>query len=236
MLRELSKRFTLLKTFFISFSALFLIVALMFGLSIAFYPGGNFKDNEHVGYSLLWNVMCDLGLDTSISGEINTFSQIFYRIGITSLSIIGMIYFSILWIFFQEKKNTKKLSVVGSILGVIQGGIYIGIGFTSGDLHMGMLTAGPLIEFFAILFYTIVFMKEEKVPKLSSYTFLAMFSLAIFYVIFVIIGLIVGGDFEMLIRHAGHTIFNFLIMLGYIIQGVGMYLFMKNLETNHLPN
>ena len=156
MFRELSKKLTLLKAFFISFSAIFLIVAIMFGLSIAFYTGGNFKYNDQEGYSLLWNAMCDLGGDNSIGWEINRYSQILYRLGITLLSIIGIIYFSIIWIFFQEKKQTKILSIVGSILGVIQGGIYIGIGFTWGDLHLGLLTAGPLIEFFAILFYTIV--------------------------------------------------------------------------------
>lgn len=75
-------------------------------------------------------------------------------------------------------------------------------------------------------------MKEEKVPKLSSYTFLVMFISAVLYSIVIIIGMIIQGDFFLISRHAGHTIFNFLIILGYTIQGVGTFLFMQNLETN----
>lgn len=228
---ELAKKTSLLKAFFLSFSTLVLLVGLMFGLSIAFYPGGNFKDGEQEGYSFLWNVLCDLGADISKNGEINRISQILYRTSIITISVIGILFFSTIWIFFQERKKTKILSLIGSILGVLQGGLYIGIGFTGGDLHMGLLTAGPLIEFFAILAYTIIFMSDKRVPRINSYTFLVMFSLAILLAILVIIGIFIGGDFEMLVRHAGHTLFNFLIIIGYTIQGVGLYLFVKKLET-----
>ena len=227
---KLANRTTFLKTFFLSFSVLFLIAGISFGTSIALYPGGNFKDRDHEGFSFLWNTMCDLGGDNSIGGDYNRISQVLYRTGILLASISGILFFSIIWIFFQERKKTKILSIIGSIMGVLQGGIFIGIGYTHGDLHMGLLTAGPLIEFFAVLFFAIVFMSDERVPKLSSYTFFAMFFLAIFYVIFVIIGLIVNGDFEYMVRRGGHTIFNFLIVTGYIIQGVGLYLFVKKLE------
>lgn len=228
---DLTKKASLLKSFFLSFSILVLLAGLMFGLSIAFYPGGNFKDTEQEGFSFLWNTMCDLGGDNSVGGDYNRVSQILYRTGIITISVIGILFFSILWIFFQEQKKTKILSIIGSVLGVLQGGIYIGIGYTHGDLHMGLLTAGPLIEFFAVLCYTIVFMSDKRVPKISSYTFLAMFSCAIFYVIFVIIGQIINGDFKFMVRRGGHTAFNFLIIAGYIIQGVGLYRFVKKLET-----
>ncbi len=231
MFRELSKKFTLLKTFFISFSALSLIVAILFGLAIAYYPGGNIKNVNKEGYSIIWNAMCNLGFDTSISGEINRISQIFFRTGLTLMSIIGIIYFSLMWIFFQERKSTKILSIIGSVLGVIQGGIFIGVAFTHGDIHMTLLTIAPLMEFFAVLPYTVVFMKDERVPGLSSYTFLVMFSSAILYAIVVLIGQIIKGDFFLISRNGVHTIFNFLILLGYAIIGVGTYLFMKNLET-----
>jgi hypothetical protein len=227
---KLANRKTLLKTFFLSFSVLFLVAGISFGLAIAFYPGGNFKDRDHEGFSFLWNALCDLGGDNSIGGDYNRVSQSLYRTGILIVSISGILFFSIIWIFFQERKKSKILSIIGSVMGVLQGGIYIGIGYTHGDLHLGLLTAGPLIEFFAVLFLAIVFFSDKRVPKISSYTFITMFSLAIFYMLFVIVGLIVNGDFEYLVRRAGHTIFNFLILTGYIIQGVGLYLFVRNLD------
>ncbi|MCG3217126.1 MAG: hypothetical protein H7642_10460 [Candidatus Heimdallarchaeota archaeon] len=123
------------------------------------------------------------------------------------------------------------MSIIGSVLGVIQGGIFIGVAFTHGDIHMTLLIIAPLMEFFAVLPYTVVFMKDERVPGLSSYTFLVMFSSAILYAIVVLIGQIIKGDFFLISRNGVHTIFNFLILLGYAIIGVGTYLFMKNLET-----
>ena len=166
---ELSKKTSLFKTYFLCFSVMSLAVAILFGSSIAFYPGGNFYDKDQVGFSFLWSAMTDLGGENSISGDSNRISQVLYRIAIVLISTIVAIYFSIIWIFFQEKKKTRILSIAGSFLGIIQGGIFIGIGFTmGGTLHMTLLVIGPLMEFFAILAYTIVFFMDERVTKIMT--------------------------------------------------------------------
>jgi hypothetical protein len=231
MTKELTKKFGFWKSFFISFSVASLTVALFFSVAIAFYPGGNFKFKDQEGFSFLWGAMTDLGSPVSINGEPNPISQIFYRIGITTISLIVMSLFAVMWIFFQERKSTKILSIIGTVLGTLQGIAFLGVGYTfAGDIHMTFLVTAPLVEFFAILFYAIVFTIDKRVPKISRYLFWIMFALALSYVAFVIIGLFVGGDFEMIIRHAGHTVFNFCVITGYAIFGIGMYMFVREQE------
>jgi len=231
MTKKLTKKYGFWKSFFISFSVVCLTVALLFSVAIAFYPGGNFKFRDQEGYSFLWGAMTDLGAPISINGEPNPISQALYRTGMTMISVIVTTFFAIIWIFFQERKSTKIFSIIGTALGVIQGIAFLGVGYTlGGDLHLIFLVTAPLVEFFAILSYAIVFTIDKRITKISRYTFWIMFSSSLFYVSFVIIGLFIGGDFEMIIRHACHTVFNFCVLTGYFITGIGMYLFIRRQE------
>ncbi|MHA2358587.1 MAG: hypothetical protein ACXABK_07465 [Candidatus Heimdallarchaeaceae archaeon] len=227
---DLSEKKLLLKIIFIAFTSSILINIVLMGIAIAYYPGGNFMDNSHEGFSFLWNTMCDLGSNPAVNGKPSIISNAIYRTAATLLSISTGIFLGVLWIFFQEKKQTKIRSLIGSGLGILQAGVFLGVSYTGGDLHIALLIVAPLLQFFAILIFAITFIIDKRFPKISIYSFIGMFILALIYMTLVIVTTPIGGDIMFLIRHAGHTSFEFVVFLGYAIQGIGAYQFINRQE------
>ncbi|MHA1407447.1 MAG: hypothetical protein ACTSSG_08715 [Candidatus Heimdallarchaeaceae archaeon] len=218
--------FKILLSFF-TFSTIFFMV--LTSIAIYYYPGGNIVDHAQEGFSFLYNTLCDLGGGTAVNGEPNHISQILFNIASVVVAIGVLIYFSLLWTFFRrEKKTIRVLSTIASVFGIIQGILYIAITFTRGRVHMTILIIAPLLEFFAIIMYTIVFMKDSRFPKLNSYSFLILSIIAISYSIIVIIANALGGNFRFIVRRAGHTTFNYIVATGYFLQGLGLYFYIQN--------
>lgn len=230
---EVLKKRKWVKSIFLGFAIFSLIILIMFILAIISYPGGNIKDNTTTKFNFLWNTMCDLGADLALNGESNTLSQILFRSAMITYIIILIIFFSILWLFFREKKVTKILSSIGSILVIFAGAFYIGVIYTIGmhPTHNTILIFAPLFEFLAIILYTIIIFRDERFLKLNRYTFLIMSLLSITYMILAISGALVRGDFNLLVQRLGHTIFNFTISTCYVLQGIGVFLSVKKMKV-----
>jgi hypothetical protein len=230
---KLSERNQSFKIIFLGFSGFSLIVTLLLSLGIVYYPGGNIKNYSATKFNFLWNTMCDLGTDIALNGEPNDLSLSLFRGGMFLYIVILIIFFFTLRLFFRERKTSKILSTIGSILIVLSCIFYIGAIYTIGmhPTHNIILAFAPFFEFLAIILYTIIIFKDERFPKLSRYTFLIMSSLSIIYMILVTSGGIVKGDYNLLVQRLGHTIFNFIISSLYVLQGIGAYLFVKRQET-----
>jgi len=227
---ELTEKKLFLKIIFISISSITLLHNILLSLSIAFYPGGNTKSLTQEGFSLLWNVMCDLGENLALNGEPNQISQILFRISSTLLAVSVIIFFCLIWLFFQDRKKMKILSLIGTSMIIVAGLLFIGVVFIPQiyeTAHITLLIIAPFLEVLAILLYTIVFWKDKKFQQINRITFLIMFILAMIYVIGVIVGVAVGGDLDLQVRRAGHTLFTYLLAFGYSILGIGTYLFVK---------
>ncbi|MCG3257350.1 MAG: hypothetical protein KAU62_14720, partial [Candidatus Heimdallarchaeota archaeon] len=106
--------------------------------------------------------MSDLGRITAYNGESNTISRFLYTTALDLLAIFVLIFYSIMWTFFQKKKITKWLSLSGTVLGVTQGILYIIFAYSPADTafsrHIMLIYTAPAFLFGAILAYTIVFL------------------------------------------------------------------------------
>ena len=208
----------------------FLWIILM-GLSIHYYPGGSFGDSTTEGFSFLYNAISDLGRFTAVNGESNSVSRVLSIIAINLVCISIALYFSIIWRFFRKKKVTKWLSIFGSISGVICSISYFALAYAAADtiypIHKKLLTIFPIFFFISVLLYIIVFFIEKEFPKINAYSFVALMLAVTALTITVIIGYVQGGELDKTGRRAGNTLFNFIQIFVYGLQGIGAYIYIK---------
>ena len=226
---------TLLQRIFICLIVILVIANLLFGLAIHYYPGGNFLDPSDEGFDFLYGAMSDLGRITAYNGESNTISRFLYTTALNLLAIFVLIYYSIMWTFFQKKKTTKWLSLSGTVLGLVQGILYIILAHSPADTafsrHVILIYTAPAFLFGAILSYTIVFFIDKEFPRINAYSFLAMIIITVLFTIAVAIGAIRKDIVFHTSRRAGHTLFNFIVPIIFGFQALGVVLFLGTKQS-----
>ena len=225
----------LLQRIFICLIVILVIANLLFGLAIHYYPGGNFLDPSDEGFDFLYGAMSDLGRITAYNGESNTISRFLYTTALNLLAIFVLIYYSIMWTFFQKKKTTKWLSLSGTVLGLVQGILYIILAHSPADTafsrHIMLIYTAPAFLFGAILSYTIVFFIDKEFPRINAYSFLAMIIITVLFTIAVAIGAIRKDIVFHTSRRAGHTLFNFIVPIIFGFQALGVVLFLGTKQS-----
>ncbi len=225
----------MLKRVFIGLAIVTVLANLLFGLAIHYYPGGNFLDPSDKGFDFLYGAMSDLGRITAYNGESNTVSRFLYTTALDLLAIFVLIYYSIIWTFFQEKKITKWLSLSGSVLGVVQGVLYIIIAYSPADKaftrHIMLIYTAPAFLFGAILAYSIVFFIDKEFPRINAYSFLTMIIITVLFTIAIAIGAVRKDLVFHASRRAGHTLFNFIVPIIFGFQALGVVLFLRTKQS-----
>ena len=226
----------ILKIIFIVIAAISVISNLLMGLAIYFYPGGNFKDHNEEGFDELYGALSDLGRITAYNGEPNLISRILYQTAIVSLSLAVMVFYSIIWTFFQKEKFTKWMSRGGSILGITQGILYIIFAFSPADIafsrHIMLIYVSPGFLIGTILVYTIVFFMSKSYFRVNAFSFLFLLIIAAMFATAVTIGSFKHDIVFHASRRLGHTLFNFIVTFNYGIQALGAYIYVKKLKIS----
>ncbi|MCG3257857.1 MAG: hypothetical protein KAU62_17255 [Candidatus Heimdallarchaeota archaeon] len=226
---------SLLKRIFIGIAVVSIVSNLLMGLGIYFYPGGNFIDNTEEGFGFIYGALSDLGRITAYNGEPNIVSRILYTTAINILSIAVILFYSIIWKFFRERKVTKWLSLVGSLFGITQGILYIVFAFSPADTafsrHIILIYVSPGFLIGSILVYTIVFFIAKDFPRINAYSFLAMMIVAAMFATAVTIGAIRKDMVFHASRRVGHTFFNFIVTFNYGIQAIGALIYIRNRDS-----
>jgi len=208
-----------------------IIAILFFGLAIHFYPGGNYFDHNAEKFSFLYNTMSDLGKVNAVNGEWNIISRIFYSIALTLISIFVLVYYGTIWRYFQEKMATKIISLIGTIIGIIQSIIYFALAYTPDDtlhlVHVRLIYGAGAFLFAAILFYDIAYFLKRDFPKLNTYSYLIMIFIAIFLTIAIAVTPRWGSPISEMPRRAGHTLFIFIVSFIYSLQSIGAVIYTK---------
>lgn len=221
----------ILQILFIILAIIALSDILFLGLAIYFYPGGQVYDLNSNGFTFLYNTISDLGRVYAMNGEINTISRVLYSIALTSISLFVLVYYSVIWIFFQERKATKWISWIGTLFGIIQAGWYFALIFTPEDtlhhVHIKLIYGAVPILFAAILFYDIAYFLKGDFPKLNTYSYLVVIIAAILLTITIAVTPVFGVSIGQIPRRGGHTIFIFLVSFVYGLQGIGAYLYTR---------
>jgi len=218
------------KLIFLVFVITAFLSIILFILTMTFYPGGNQLNTSQDGYSLIYNAICDLSLKTAVNGESNILTRNLLIVT-TFVQFIGAtLFFSVFWIFFQERKATKYLSIIGSVFFVIVVGplnFIIILVLRTNKFHMTIITITPLLLVLAVILYTIVFFMTEDIPKISKYSFLSLAILSVVYSIIVGSASAFGGLFEYIAHRLGNSLLNYIVAVAYILQGIGAIIYIN---------
>lgn len=212
-----------LKIIFIISTGFTILAIILFILAIIFYPGG---------FDFLHNTISDIGRVTAHNEEINNLSRGLYICVIFVVGIAVITYYLIAPSFFQKRKITKWLSIIGTALGMVQAVLYIILAFTPLDTktvaHNRLIYASAPFLYAAIFVYTIVYFLDKDFPKINRYSYLVMDIVAVLLTTTIILGEVFGEPIFSGSRTTGHTIFNFIVLIIYGLQTLGAYIFVKN--------
>ncbi|MHA1444409.1 MAG: hypothetical protein ACTSR4_06640 [Candidatus Hodarchaeales archaeon] len=207
------------------------LTMILYGLAIHFYPGGSFKDVNKPGFDFYYNTVSDLGRLEAVNGESNLLSRNLYCSGSIILAMALVVLYSTIWQYFQERKATKWISIIGTIFGEVQAVLYISIAFTPLDINTGLhnrlIYSAPAFLYTTALLYMIAYFMKKDFPKINAYSFLALLISGILLTITVAIGSIVGEPVFTLSRRAGHTIFIFIVTAIYGVQLIGAAIYLN---------
>jgi len=218
------KRIKFLKFLFIAFSIFIFFVITFLVSAITFYPGGNFINNLEHGYSFLYNTMCDLKGITAINGASNLLSSVFIKTSTILACISMIIFFSTIWVFFQNTKTMKYLSWIASLFGINFGPFYLAIIFikTEYEFHMAFDAIAGLTLNISVIMYTILYFMQKNIPLINRYTFLVLSISSITYSIIVTTSTVLGGQFNLFVHRLGSNLFIIFSFGIFLFQGIGL--------------
>ena len=190
----------------VSIFYLFCIVAVLF------YPGSekeiiNYKNDS---YSISHNFLSELGClktntdetNPNIVQEYNTFSMIFFNSGLILIGLtICLFYyhFNKYFKFSSESNRTKKLSFTTSIIGIISGFMFSGVGFVPHDVsfiwHVVFANGAFLFLFIVSIFHTLTIYSSKKIGTIFSLGYLLFSICLLFYVYIIFLGPKIGPGF-----------------------------------------
>lgn len=161
-------------------------------VAMLFYPGGTWVDTESKGYSFFNNLFSDLGMTVSHSGTPNGVARTLFTLTLVVAAISLVSFFVVMPKFFDQSKKVKRLSIIGSVFGVISGLAYVGIAVVPLDLflytHLYFVYAAFGSFTMVVIFYTIAIFQEPSYSNTYAYVFLAFASLLVVYMVVLVMG------------------------------------------------
>ena len=192
-------------------------------VAMLFYAGGT-EDNPNIaGYSFWGNSLSDLGRTVAYSGQTNTISMIIFSITLTIWAISIIPFFIVLPNLSEEGTVEKKLSLVGTLFAIIAAISLVGIAFTPDDIldgpHMLFVYIGYTSLVLAGIFYSIVFIRNEKIPKIYAFLFIIF---TIVHFITSMMGL-VGLASALVLMVVGQKIGRYTTVICFALIGYGLW-------------
>ncbi len=148
-------------------------VVILTSIAMFFYAGGTRLDPNAPGYTFWANALSELGTTRAWSGRDNTVSYLMYTITWILWGISRIILAIAFYYFFTEVKLEKKLSIIGSIMLVIQGITIVGSALTPADIYYNEHVAFGLIAILVVLIgftlYIYVIFHNKTFPNKIGY-------------------------------------------------------------------
>lgn len=163
-------------------------VVILTSIAMFFYAGGTRLDPNAPGYTFWGNALSELGTTRAWSGRDNTVSYLMYTITWIISGISRIILAIAFYYFFTEVKLEKKLSIIGSIMLVIQGISMVGEALTPADIYYNEHVAFGLIAILVVLIglilYIYVIFHNKTFPNKIGYALIVyLVSILIFMMI-----------------------------------------------------
>jgi hypothetical membrane protein len=194
-------------------------------LGMILYTGGTSLNPNARGYSFWSNYFSDAGMTKGYSGQSNIVSCILWNTALVLVGI-GMIIFVIaLQTFFNKTKTERRLSIIGSIFGIIGGIFFTGIALTPWDLypkeHDMLYIPAFMSTFLMAIFFCIVIFLNKAYPNRYALTFLIFAVILSVYIVLVIIGPGSETTEGLIIQATGQKLVSYAFLISLFIESYG---------------
>lgn len=194
-------------------------------IAMFFYQGGTYIDSSTISYVFWGNYFSDLGRIVAHSGVSNTVSFILFLIALSLLGITQIPFYISFPRFFKTSKRLKRLSIMGSIFGIINSILYVGIAFTPTDvisfLHEIFVVIAFSSIFFSYMVYSLVIYKDKNYPNFFALILCVSAVIIGVYAISIVLAQSITTPVGLFIHVFGQKIMIYTILLCGIIQGYG---------------
>ena len=162
----------------------FVVVSMV---AMSFYPGGTYSDNSTAGYAFPQNFFSDLGRTAAHDGAPNTTSMALFIITVCLAGLALIVFFSAVPPHFAENRTARRLSIIGSIVGVIVGVSYIGIALAPADasltLHGRFVYAAFTGFLLVVICYSTAILKSRAYPRAYAFAYFAFAAILAVYLV-----------------------------------------------------
>ena len=200
-------------------------------LAVLFYAGGTESNPFSPGFSVIENFLSDLGMITAYSGQPNLLSSLLFNTTLFLLGAFLILYFLAMPEYFKGHKESKWLSVAGSVTGVFMAATFIGGSLTPADIFrpihlmfgaMAFVSALPVV-----IFYTLAIVVNEHYPNWNAIGFSALGAVIVIYLILLLNG---GASGEVAIFFTlGQKVVVFSILACFLVEAFGAMRFVQKL-------
>lgn len=166
-------------------------MVILTSIAMLFYAGGTAVDPNAPGYTFWANFFSDLGRTRAWSGRDNTVSYIMFTVTSIIWSISGIITAIAIYYFFTEVQLEKRLSIIGSILLVINGILGVAVALTPWDIyfneHVILVQIASLVSLIGVLLYIYVIFHNKTFPNKIGYAFIVIIVPALIWMMILIL-------------------------------------------------
>lgn len=195
-------------------------------VAMFFYKGGTYINSSTSHYIFWYNYFSDLGRYISHSGVLNIVSFVLFTTALSLWGLLQIPYYFAISKFYNKSMKLKRISIIGSILGVLAGICYIGIAFAPADLlndlHNLFVFLGFGSIFICMILYSIVLYKDKNFTKFYvNILIISTIILGIYFVTLLLIQNIISTT-RLFISAIGQKIMIYTLLVCGIIQGYGV--------------
>jgi len=191
------------------------------------YPGGTHSDNTTTGYLFGENFFSDLGRVTAHSGDSNTASMILFVIALSLGGVALMLFFVAIPHHFRQTRTIRRLSTIGSTVGVVSAISFIGIASVPADVNEGLhrlfVDAAFSSFLLVVVCYSIAIFKNRSYPNAYAFVYLGFAVILAGYLWLLFAGPNPDTDSGVRIQATGQKIVVYAVILCMFIQAYGAF-------------
>ncbi len=196
-------------------------------VAMVFYPGATYSDNSTTGYSFTQNFFSDLGRTAAHDGDPNTVSMVLFIVALSLAGLALIVFFLAVPPHFAENRTARRLSSIGSTVGVISGLGFIGIAAVPADVNLTVHRLFVYIAFTGFLLvvfcYIAAILKSRTYPRAYAYAYLAYAVVLAVYLVLLFAGPNVKTESGLTIQAVGQKIVVYTGITCVVIQSWGAY-------------
>lgn len=166
-------------------------VVILTTIAMFFYAGGTAIDPNAPGYTFWANFFSDLGRTRAWSGRDNTVSYIMFTITWILFWISGIIFTIAFYYFFTEVKLEKVLSMIGSIMLVINGILGVAVALFPWDIyyneHVTVVQISSLVLLIGLILYIYVIFHNKTFPNKIGYAYIVILVPSLIWMMIIIL-------------------------------------------------